>query len=156
MISFKRPPGIRLWKTPTWLLTTLGVLILLAGFCVGPLRSNAAHAAPSATTFNYGEALQEAIYFYEEQSSGPKPSWNRVPWIGNSATNDGSDVGLDLSGGWYDAGDHVKFGLPMAYSVTVLDWGLIQYKNAYTQDGQYQYLLNNIKWATHYMLKAHP
>jgi endoglucanase len=149
--------GRRVRKRSGKIIAACGVALLLAAFLVGPFHSiTTAHASPKATTFNYGEALQDAIYFYEEQSSGPKPSWNRVPWIGNSAMNDGSDVGLDLTGGWYDAGDHVKFGLPMAYSVTVLDWGLIQYKNAYVQDGQYQYLLNNIKWATDYLLKAHP
>jgi endoglucanase len=142
--------------------TTVSVfcLILLAvAFVVGPFQSPTVKAAThtsQATTYNYGDALAKSIYFYEEQSSGTKPSWNRVPWIGNSATTDGSDVGLDLSGGWYDAGDHVKFGLPMAYSVTTLDWGLIQYKQDYVNAGQYQYLLNNIRWATDYFVKANP
>src|SRR5712664_1325711 len=39
--------------------------------------------------------------------------------------------------------------------VTMLNLGLIQYKNAYVQDGQYQSLLNNIRWATDYFIKAH-
>ena len=41
---------------------------------------------------------------------------------------DGCDEGVDLSGGWYDAGDHVKFGFPMAWSTTVLSWSIIDYK----------------------------
>ncbi|GER81648.1 hypothetical protein KTAU_02860 [Thermogemmatispora aurantia] len=135
-------------------LIVLGTLLLLTTWLVGPFpRPTSVRAAPA---FNYGEALQKAIYFYEEQSSGPKPSWNRVPWIGDSATKDGSDVGLDLTGGWYDAGDHVKFGLPMAYTVTMLSWGVIQYRNAFVQDGQLPYILNNIRWATDYFIKAHP
>ena len=50
------------------------------------------------------------------RSAGPKPAWNRVSWRGDSALNDGADVGLDLTGGWFDAGDHVKFGFPMAFT----------------------------------------
>ncbi|HZO75425.1 MAG TPA: glycoside hydrolase family 9 protein [Ktedonobacteraceae bacterium] len=153
MMPIKKLGTHRLKQPSTILLLPLLCMILLAAVLVGPLRSAIVHASP---TFNYGEALQKAIYFYEEQSSGPKPSWNRVPWIGNSAMNDGSDVGLDLTGGWYDAGDHVKFGLPMAWSVTMLDWGIIANRDAYVQDGQLQYILNNIKWATDYFIKAHP
>ena len=40
--------------------------------------------------------------------------------------DDGCDVGIDLTGGWYDAGDHVKFNFPMAYSVTTLAWGMLR------------------------------
>src|SRR4051794_18233059 len=67
-----------------------------------------------AQNFNYAEVLQKSMFFYECQRSGQLPSDNRVTWRANSAMNDGSDVGHDLTGGWYDAGDHVKFNFPMA------------------------------------------
>ena len=85
--------------------------------------------------FNYGEALQKAIYFYEEQQSGVLPDFNRVNWRGDAATHDGSAIGIDLSGGWFDAGDHAKFGFPMAGAITMLAWGAIEYRDAYVQSG---------------------
>jgi hypothetical protein len=75
-----------------------------------------------AQTFNYAEALQKSLFFYEAQISGPKPSWSRVTWRGDSAMQDGADVGRNLTGGWFDAGDHVKFGFAMASSTTMLAW----------------------------------
>ena len=48
--------------------------------------------------------LGNTLYFYEEQRSGKLPSTNRVPWRNDSAIDDGQDVGIDLSGGYYDAG----------------------------------------------------
>src|SRR5512138_3636680 len=53
--------------------------------------------ARAASTYNYGEALQKSIWFYEAQVSGPKPAWNRVAWRGDSALNDGSDVSKNLT-----------------------------------------------------------
>lgn len=137
---------------------SLLVVCSLSAYAVPRIASAVTPKAASAGTgaFNYGEALQKSIYFYEEQSSGPKPSWNRVPWIGDSATTDGSDVGLDLTGGWYDAGDHVKFGLPMAYSATMLAWGVLANRQAYVNDGQLTYMLNNLKYVNDYFIKAHP
>ena len=64
--------------------------------------------------YNYGEALQKSVLFYELQRSGPLPEETRCNWRGDSGLNDGADNGLDLTGGWYDAGDNVKFNLPMA------------------------------------------
>jgi len=105
--------------------------------------------------FNYGEALQKSIFFYEAQQSGKLPSWNRVSWRGDSALDDGSDVGLDLTGGWYDAGDHVKFNFPMAYTVTTLAWGGIEFKDHYIKSGQYNILQRNLRFVTDYFLKCH-
>ncbi|MDG9667268.1 glycoside hydrolase family 9 protein [Hahella sp. CR1] len=104
---------------------------------------------------NYGEALQKSIYFYEAQQSGVLPDWNRVEWRDNSALQDGADVGHDLSGGWYDAGDHVKFGFPMAASATLLAWGAVEYRDAYAQSGQLQHILNNLRFVADYFVKAH-
>jgi hypothetical protein len=86
-------------------------------------------------SFNYAEALQKAIFFYEEQISGPKPSWSRVSWRGDSALDDGDDAGRDLTGGWFDAGDHVKFGFAMASSATMLAWGGVEYRAAFESKG---------------------
>ncbi len=111
--------------------------------------------ASSFAQKNYGEALQKSFFFYEAQQSGSLPEWNRVSWRGDSALDDGSDVGLDLSGGWYDAGDHVKFGFPMAFSVTSLAWGGIAYKDAYERSGQMDVLKRNLRFVTDYFIKCH-
>jgi hypothetical protein len=36
--------------------------------------------------------------------------------------------GRDVTGGWYDAGDNVKFNLPMAWSAGVLAWSIAEFK----------------------------
>lgn len=109
-----------------------------------------------ALNVNYGEALQKSIYFYEAQQSGQLPAWNRVPWRGDSTINDGANVGVDLSGGWYDAGDHVKFGLPMATAATLLAWGAIESPDGYTQSGQMVHIKNNLRFIADYFVAAHP
>jgi endoglucanase len=128
-----------------------------------PATPNPTAAAPAAApqainqsgTYNYGEALQKAIYFYDAQRSGALPANNRVEWRGNSGMQDGADVGHDLTGGWYDAGDHVKFGFPMAATTTMLAWSVVEYRDAYASSGQLNYMLDNIRWATDYFVKAH-
>ncbi|HEY9725718.1 MAG TPA: glycoside hydrolase family 9 protein, partial [Chroococcales cyanobacterium] len=115
-----------------------------------------ADQALASTQYNYGEALQKAIYFYDAQRSGKLPENNRVEWRGDSGLKDGSDQKIDLTGGWYDAGDHMKFGLPMASSTTLLSWGVIEYEEAYKKSGQYNYILDNLRWVNDYFIKAHP
>ncbi|GAA3735059.1 glycoside hydrolase family 9 protein [Salinactinospora qingdaonensis] len=117
------------------------------------MATGTAHAAPE---FNYAEALQKSMFFYEAQRSGDLPEDNRVNWRGDSALDDGSDVGLDLTGGWYDAGDHVKFGLPMAFTTTMLAWGALESPEGYTDSGQMPYLKGNLRWVNDYFIKAHP
>jgi len=134
----------------------LVVALLLAGVAA-TLSASPAAAAPSPTgEFNYGEALQKAVYFYDQQRAGRLPAGNRVNWRGDSTLGDGSDNGVDLSGGFFDAGDHVKFGLPMAFSMTMLAWGLADYRQAYTSSGQLQALLSNLRWGTDWLIRAHP
>lgn len=110
---------------------------------------------PENPSAGYGEALQKSFLFYEAQRSGDLPADNRLAWRGDSALNDGVDVGVDLSGGYYDAGDHVKFGFPMAASMTMLSWGVLEYHDAFVQSNQLDEALDAIKWATDYFLKAH-
>ena len=106
--------------------------------------------------FNYGEALQKSILFYELQRSGKLPEGTRTNWRGDSCLNDGSDVGLDLTGGWFDAGDNVKFNLPMSYTATMLGWSIYEDRDAYVESGQLDYQLNNLRFVCDYFIKCHP
>ncbi len=107
--------------------------------------------------FNYGEALQKSLLFYELQRSGDiDEATARTNWRGDSGMTDGVDAGLDLTGGLYDAGDNVKFNLPMAYTAAMLAWSVYGDKSAYEQSGQLNYALGNIKWICDYLIKCHP
>ncbi|MCP2164156.1 glycoside hydrolase family 9 protein [Goodfellowiella coeruleoviolacea] len=145
-------------RTGTHLVVAITGVLLVSSAAVPPAGADTAPAATpvAAPAFNYGEALQKSIWFYDAQRSGTLPADNRVSWRGNSAVTDGQDVGLDLSGGFYDAGDHVKFGLPFAFSMTMLAWGAIEEPQAYANSGQLAALRSNLRWGTDWILKAHP
>ncbi|NET47406.1 MAG: glycosyl hydrolase family 9 [Merismopedia sp. SIO2A8] len=126
-------------------------------YCASPTPIHASPTYSTHTThvINYGEALQKSFLFYEAQRSGILPNDQRVVWRGDSALDDGEDVGMDLTGGYYDAGDHVKFGFPMAASMTLLSWGVLEYQEGYVQSGQLDEAMAAIRWGTDYLLKAH-
>ncbi|GMJ13650.1 CELLULASE 1, glycosyl hydrolase 9B1 [Hibiscus trionum] len=101
---------------------------------------------------DYGDALSKCILFFEGQRSGKLPSNQRMIWRNDSALSDGSDVGMDLSGGYYDAGDNVKFNFPMAFSTTMLAWSVLEFGQYMGSDQQNA--LDSIRWAADYLLKS--
>src|SRR6185437_4295293 len=113
-----------------------------------------AHALSTNGEFDYAEALQDSMLFYNIQRSGQVAPDNPVDWRGDSDLSDGSDHGVNLTGGYHDAGDLVKFGLPEAYSMTMLAWGLVDYGQGYASAGQTQAALSNLRWGDDYILSA--
>ena len=105
--------------------------------------------------FSYGQALQKNFLFFEANRSGDLGRDNRIEWRSDSTLKDGYDVGRDLEGGYFDAGDHIKFIQPMTWSNTMLAWGGIDYKQAYQRSGQMDELRDAVKWGTDWFLKAH-
>lgn len=59
---------------------------------------------------------------------------------------------MNLVGGYYDAGDNVKFNFPMAFSTTMLAWSVIEFGQFMGSD--LQYALDSIRWGTDYLLEA--
>eukprot|EP01018_Ginkgo_biloba_P000460 Gb_21027 [translate_table: standard] len=110
----------------------------------------------AAAGHDYGEALSKSILFYEAQRSGRLPANQRVKWRSDSGLTDGKSNGVDLVGGYYDAGDNVKFGLPMAFTVTMLSWSVIEYGQQLARSGELGYAMDAIRWGTDYFIKAHP
>ena len=115
-----------------------------------------AQAQPSTTgAFDYAEALQDSMFFYQAQRSGQLPPDNEVDWRGDSNLSDGSDNDVNLTGGYHDAGDLVKFGLPEAWAMNMLAWGLLDYQQGYQDAGQYQTGLENLRWGDDYILSEY-
>jgi len=52
------------------------------------------------------------------------------------------------------AGDLVKFNFPMAYAMTVLSWGAVDYEDDYKKAGELENVHKAIKWGTDYFIKV--
>uniref|UniRef100_A0A0D9X7I4 Endoglucanase n=1 Tax=Leersia perrieri TaxID=77586 RepID=A0A0D9X7I4_9ORYZ len=105
---------------------------------------------------DYGDALAKAILFFEGQRSGRLPANQRAKWRGDSALNDGREENVNLTGGYYDAGDNVKFGYPMSFTITLLGWSAVEYgAAAVAAAGQMGSLRAAIRWGAEWLLRAH-
>ncbi|MBN1759954.1 MAG: glycoside hydrolase family 9 protein, partial [Chitinispirillaceae bacterium] len=66
---------------------------------------------------DYASALDAAITFFDANRCGPNAGdGNAFSWRGACHVND------EVTGGYHDAGDHVKFGLPQCWSAATLAW----------------------------------
>lgn len=111
----------------------------------------------SAANSDYSTVLKYAINFYDANKCGPDAGKdNYFDWRGACHTTDGSAVKLDLTGGYHDAGDHVKFGLPQAYTAAVLGWSYYEYKDSFASSGSKDKMLATLKYFTDFLLKCHP
>jgi endoglucanase len=111
-------------------------------------------SAGDAPGFNYAEALQKTLYFLEAQQSGKRSPNNRVAWRGDACLTDGRDIGRDLSGGWYDAGDHWTANLTMAFTALTLAWSAGEHPNGWTGTGQMDELLESLIHVNDYFLRC--
>lgn len=171
--------------------------VVLTGLLVGSGAVATAVSAYSAGTagsaalantphYNLPLALQESLYFYDAEKSGPARTLKDQPleWRGDSEPTDSAvplkplskwegvdmsasfiaankaildpdgDGTVDLSGGFHDAGDHVKFGLPASYTASVLAWGMYEFGDAYRKTGAWEHSLDEMKWFSDYFLRS--
>ncbi|KAF9362150.1 hypothetical protein BGX26_000038 [Mortierella sp. AD094] len=113
-------------------------------------------ASPSFPDPEYVKLLDYTLLFYEAQRAGKLPSNQRVKWRNDSVLSDGRDVGLDLSAGYFDAGDYVKFIFPLTFSLTETCYGALQFWNGYQLANQTAYLDQMVRWGMDWLIKAHP
>lgn len=134
----------------------VSALVLAAGTTtylpVGMKNEASANAASGG--YNYAEALQKSMFFYEVQQAGVLPDWNEVQWRADSMVDeDGNETDV-CKGGWFDAGDHFKFTLTNAYAASILSWGYIEYKDAVDKADLGELYRNNIKWGLDYLMQC--
>ncbi|CAN1199602.1 Endoglucanase 9 [Linum perenne] len=121
-------------------------ILLFSGY------ASAAGGGGRSVNPNYKEALAKSLLFFQGQRSGRLPPNQQLTWRSHSALSDGRLANVDLTGGYYDAGDNVKFNLPMAFTTTMLSWSTLEYGKR--MGTQLPASRAAIRWATDYLLKC--
>ena len=123
---------------------------------------------------NYADALALSLYFFDSNQCGTGVDDNPLTWRGNchvsdatanlsSAVNLGGarsivdpdgDGKVDVSGGYHDAGDHIKFNLTIGFGMNSL--ALSDYLNpgAYDKAGCRDHLLYILRNGADYLMKT--
>jgi endoglucanase len=162
------------------------VAAALSAVVVHPGVARAQTTLPDTPGYSLPLALQESLYFYDAQKSGPSRTDNDQPlsWRGDDAPSDScvplqpmvNNVGtnlsasfitanasvldpdntgcLNLSGGFHDAGDTVKFGLPQTYAASVLGWGMYEFPQAFTATSTWNHSMDEMMWFSNYFLRS--
>jgi endoglucanase len=171
-------------RRPAALLAAGGLAAaLLSAVAAAPAQ---AQSLPDTPGYSLPLALQESLYFYDAQKSGPARTDGDQPlsWRGDDAPSDScvplqpmaDNVGtnlsasfiaanksvldpnntgcLNLSGGFHDAGDTVKFGLPQSYAASVLGWSMYEFPQAYQATGTWAHAMDEMKWFSDYFLRS--
>lgn len=126
---------------------------------------------------NYAEALELSLYFYDANQCGGNVDDNPLTWRGNCHTYDaeasldnaqglsaasksaimaqnGGSNTVDVSGGYHDAGDHIKFSMTMGFSTASLAWSYFTYPEAYKETGCEAHLMDILKESCDYLMKV--
>ena len=130
-----------------------------------------------------GEAFQKALWFLNVNKSGPGVINTYVQWRGDAHVMDqhikldptaatGVDMSqafitknqaildpnhtseVDLSGGFHDAGDFIKFGLTTGFTGSTLAWSLYEYPDSFRITGLEDEALNLLRWADDYFMRC--
>lgn len=133
---------------------------------------NAASAGlqAAAADENYTEALALSLYFFDANACGSGITDGPLTWRGDCHTYDsqvsldnadglsseeknavraanGNSSVIDASGGYHDAGDHIKFSVTMGFGCTSLAWSYFSYPEAFDKanaTGHLKYILRNM------------
>lgn len=131
-----------------------------------------ANLSVSAADHNYMEALAMSLYFFDSNACGKGITDGPLTWRGDCHTYDSEasvgsldgsakaivdpdgDGKVDVSGGWHDAGDHIKFNLTIGFAMSSL--GMSEYFNEgiYSQAGAWDHLAYEMRWGADYLMKT--
>ena len=85
-------------KKITAAISALAMAAGIAAYLPTDSISSTASTAYAAEKYNYAEALQKSMFFYEVQQSGKLPDWNEVQWRADSMVDeDGNEGQFELA-----------------------------------------------------------
>lgn len=86
-------------KKITAAISALAMAAGIAAYLPTDSISSTASTAYAAEKYNYAEALQKSMFFYEVQQSGKLPDWNEVQWRADSMVDEDGNETDKVPGG---------------------------------------------------------
>jgi hypothetical protein len=149
-------------------LTALAASAVMAVTSAGITMPANVHAVDN----NYYEALAMSLYMYDANACGSGITGGPLTWRGDCHTYDAKasvgsldgsaksvvdpdgDGKVDVSGGFHDAGDHIKFNLTIGFGISSL--ALSEYLNPgiYEKAECKDHLIYELKWGADYLMKT--
>lgn len=105
-----------------------------------PAASSGDSTSSLSSLEQWSNLLGNTLFYYDAQRTGELGNTSRVDWRNSSCIDDGSDVNLDLNGGYFDAGDFIKASFPLGFVLSSLTWGAVDYGQGYELANQTAYL----------------
>ena len=146
------------------LASALSAAMLLSCTAVSTLSPAVVTAADG---HDYAEALELSLYFYDANQCGSNVDDNPLTWRGNCHTYDaeasldnaqglssasksaimaqnGGSNKVDVSGGYHDAGDHIKFSMTLGFSTASLAWSYFTYPEAHSFSSSFSIIMESL------------
>lgn len=115
-------------------------------------------------THDYAFAQHLSTYFLGAQRCGDTKSWIQPEGAGGCHNTDGQSIGQDLTGGWHDCGDYIKFHVSGPYTALMNLYGYDKFPSAYADNYSPDYskgpsngipdVLDEVKIETDYLIKC--
>ncbi|KAG2399742.1 Endoglucanase 25 [Vigna angularis] len=119
---------------------------------LAPDSSTAYESIPSQypKSVDYDLVITNRKHFH----SGHYPRNSPVKFRGDSGLQDGNSANTDLTGGFYDSGNNIKFTFTTAYTMTLLSWTVMEYQSKYADIDELDHVRDIIRWGSDYLLKV--
>ncbi|KAG8717902.1 hypothetical protein FRC09_013505 [Ceratobasidium sp. 395] len=96
----------------------------------------------------------QSLLFYHAQRSGDLGPNRRLAWRGNSCMNCIGLFGEDLRGGYYEAANTMKWGLPLAWTITQLAFNVHAFPDGLKAVNELDEAMDGVKWGADYIVNC--
>ncbi|KAG8717899.1 hypothetical protein FRC09_013502 [Ceratobasidium sp. 395] len=117
-------------------------------------NSTVPYTTPQTPKYNYAEVLHKSLLFYHAQRSGDLGPNRRLAWRGNSCMNCIGLFGEDLRGGYYEAANTMKWGLPLAWTITQLAFNVHAFPDGFKAVNELDEAMDGVKWGADYIVNC--
>eukprot|EP00878_Enallax_costatus_P018168 GHUV01019116.1.p1 GENE.GHUV01019116.1~~GHUV01019116.1.p1 ORF type:complete len:324 (+),score=74.13 GHUV01019116.1:1555-2526(+) len=103
--------------------------------------------------YNLKQVLPTVTAFVDTARAGDLPAYIQkdYPWLQTPAQL----ANETMTGGYYVGSDYVKYSMPIATTMTMMAWSMLEFPKGFAAAGVDSITKDQLKWGADYLMKAH-